>query len=107
MQYIKLKITHEGQDIEFYQCILNGSVVEHRTDPNGDLFEIPEGCGGGDVIDANPPFPAWGVADEPPPPPEPEPLLKQHEIDAIYVLKDLINSGRLEIAIAALGSVTV
>lgn len=53
MQYILLDIG--------YQEIRNGQVVRH-TDMDGNTISLPTGYGG-TVIDANPPAPAWALAD--------------------------------------------
>ena len=61
MQYIKLQFSGEITG-EGYQEISNGEQIR-LTDLDGNTLDIVDKIYEGKVIDANPPFPEWGITD--------------------------------------------
>lgn len=90
MRYILLDIG--------YQEIHQGRVVRY-TDLDGNTIDTPAGYGGA-VVDANPPSPAWAVADPQPEPPPVEPT-PQRQLTKLQYLRRFTQQERINIRTTA------
>lgn len=90
MEYILLDIG--------YQEVHQGRVVRY-TDLDGNTIPAPVGYGG-TVVDANPPRPAWALADPQPEPPPVEPA-PQRVVSKLAYLRLFTQQERIAIRTAA------
>lgn len=89
MQYILLQ-TEQGNFI--YQEIERGTVVRY-CDLDGNTIEPPFATSANPpawIINANPPFPSWGLPDTPPPEPPPSRILTRLEFRNRFTMAEKV-----------------